>query len=91
VTFGSAALRSARGDRDASAALSVRAKGVDRSAGTVAFVVDVDLLPQSGRVVLAVLQDGRQLEGELLSMSDRFVIGGTAFDAWQIEELDHVT
>lgn len=33
------------------------------------LVVDVDLLPQNGRVVLVVLQDGRQLEGELRVMS----------------------
>jgi hypothetical protein len=36
------------------------------------------------------LQDGRQLEGELLqSMSGRYEIGGTTFD--EIEELDNVT
>jgi hypothetical protein len=33
-------------------------------------MVDADLLPQNGRVVL-VLQDGRQLEGELQWMSGR--------------------
>jgi hypothetical protein len=52
------------------------------------FVVDVDLLPQNGRVVLVVLQDGRQIEGELHSMSERYEIGGETFDAWEIEELE---
>jgi hypothetical protein len=54
-------------------------------------MVDVDLLPQNGRLVLVVLQDGRPLEGELHSMSGRFEIGGVAFDAWEIEELEDVT
>ena len=58
---------------------------------TVALVVDVDLLPQNGRVALVVLQDGRQLEGELHSMSGRCEIGGETFDAWEIEMLEDVT
>jgi hypothetical protein len=54
-------------------------------------VVDVDPLPQNGRVVLVVLQDGRQIEGELQTMSGRFEIGGESFDAWEVEELEDVT
>jgi hypothetical protein len=54
-------------------------------------VVDVELLPQHGRVVLVVLQDGRQLEGELHTMTGRYEIGGVAFDEWEIEELEDLT
>jgi hypothetical protein len=54
-------------------------------------VADVDLLPQNGRVALVVLQDGRQLEGELRIMSGRYGVGDAVFDAWEIEELDDVT
>jgi hypothetical protein len=39
--------------------------------------------------VLVVLQDGRQLKGELHMMSGRYSIGGETFDAWEIEELDN--
>ncbi len=38
-----------------------------------------------------MLQDGTQLEGEIHSMGGRFEIGGFAFDAWEIEELEDVT
>ncbi len=55
------------------------------------LVVDVDLLPQSGRVVLVVLQDGRQLEGELHRMSGRYEISDVVFDAWEIEALEDGT
>jgi hypothetical protein len=41
--------------------------------------------------VLAVLQDGRQIEGELHSMSGRYEVGGATFDAREIEELEDVT
>jgi hypothetical protein len=51
-------------------------------------VVDVEMLPQHGRVVLVVLQDGRQLEGELIVLTGRYQVGGVAFDAWEIEELE---
>jgi hypothetical protein len=37
--------------------------------------------------VLVVLQDGRQLDGELHSMSGRFEIGGVTFDGWEIAEI----
>jgi len=40
--------------------------------------------------VLVVLQDGRQIEGELHAMSGRFEVGGIAFDAWEIEEIESV-
>jgi hypothetical protein len=52
---------------------------------------DDDLLPQSGRVVHVVLQDGRQLEGELHAMSGRYEIGGVTFDQWEVESLEDVT
>ncbi len=55
---------------------------------TVPVVVDVELLPQHGRVVLVVLQDGRQLEGELHVLSRRFEVGGVVFAPWEIEELE---
>jgi hypothetical protein len=54
-------------------------------------VVDVELLPQNGRIVLVVLQDGRQLEGELLVLSGCYEVGGVVFDPWEIEELEDVT
>jgi hypothetical protein len=63
----------------------------DSALDTVAVVLDLDLLPQNGRVVLVILQDGRQLEGELHSMSGRYEIGGETFDVWEIETLEDVT
>ena len=54
-------------------------------------MLDLDLLPQNGRVVLVMLQDGRQFEGEFHSMSGRYEIGGVTFDAWEIEELEDAT
>jgi hypothetical protein len=63
----------------------------DLAAVQVAAVVDVELLPQHGRVVLVVLQDGRQLEGELMVMSGRYEVAGVVFDAWEIEELEDLT
>jgi hypothetical protein len=50
-------------------------------------VVDVDMLPQHGRIVLAVLQDGRQVEGELIVLSGRYKVGEVMFDMWELEEL----
>jgi hypothetical protein len=50
-------------------------------------VVDLSMLPQRGEVVLVVLQDGRQLEGELIVRTDRFEVAGTVFAAWEIEEV----
>jgi hypothetical protein len=47
--------------------------------------------PQHGRVVLVVLQDGRQLEGELHTLAGRYEVGGVVFDACEIEELEDVT
>jgi hypothetical protein len=35
-----------------------------------------------------VLQDGRQLEGELHAMSGRYEVCGVVFDAREIEELE---
>jgi hypothetical protein len=45
----------------------------------------------TAQVVLIVLQDGRQLEGERHSMSGRFEIGGVTFDQWEVEEREDVT
>jgi hypothetical protein len=49
------------------------------------------MLPQHGRIVLVVLQDGRQLEGELHTMTGRFEVGGVVFDPWEVETLEDVT
>jgi hypothetical protein len=35
-----------------------------------------------------VLQDGRQIEGELHVLSGRFEVGGVVFAPWEIEELE---
>ncbi len=48
---------------------------------------DAELLPQHDRIVL-VLQDGRQLEGELVVLTDRFQVAGTVFEPWEIEDLN---
>jgi hypothetical protein len=45
------------------------------------------MVPQRSRAVLVVLQDGRQLEGELIVLTGRFQVGGTVFEPWEIEEL----
>jgi hypothetical protein len=54
-------------------------------------VSDDDLLPQSGRVVVVMFKDGRQLEGELHSTSGRFEISGVSFDQWEVETIEPVT
>ena len=54
-------------------------------------MVDDDHLPQTGRLVLVVLQDDRVLEGEIHTMSGRYEIGGEPFDEWEIETLEDVT
>jgi hypothetical protein len=51
-------------------------------------LADVPILPQHDRIVSVVLQDGRQLEGELIVLTDRFEIAGTLFEPWEIEEID---
>jgi hypothetical protein len=38
--------------------------------------------------VLVVLQDGRQLEGELHAMSGRYEVGGVVFQDWEINEFE---
>jgi hypothetical protein len=58
------------------------------TAGYGPLVVEDELLPQPGRVVLVTLQDGRQLEGELIVLTDRFEVTGVVFDRWEIEELE---
>jgi hypothetical protein len=54
-------------------------------------VTGIDMLAQHGRIVLVVLQDGRQLEGELHTMTGRYKVGGVVFDEWEIEELEDAT
>lgn len=49
------------------------------------------MLPQHGRVVLVMLQGGRQLEGELHTLTDRFEVADVVFSAWEIDELEDVT
>jgi hypothetical protein len=55
------------------------------------ITADGDLLPQNGRVVLVELRDGRQLEGELYTMSGRYIVGEVVFDVWEIETIEDVT
>lgn len=51
----------------------------------------IEMLPQHGRrVVRVVLQDGRQLEGELLVLTGRYQVGDDVFFYWQIEELEDI-
>ncbi len=50
-----------------------------------------ELLPQKSRIVLVLLQDGRQLEGELITLTGRYQVGDVMFEPWEIEELDDVT
>jgi hypothetical protein len=54
-------------------------------------MADVPLLPQHDRIVLVVLQDGRQLEGELIVLTDRFQVGGRVFETWEIETIEDFT
>ncbi len=49
---------------------------------------DAPMRSQQGRIVLVVLQDGTQLEGELHMLTDRFEIGRVVFEAWEIETLE---
>jgi hypothetical protein len=51
-------------------------------------VVDDELRPQPGRIVLVTLQDGREIEGELVVLTSRYQVGDVVFDAWEIEELE---
>jgi hypothetical protein len=51
---------------------------------------DVSVLPQRGRIVLVVLHDGRQIEGEVHTMTSRYEVGGVAFYPWEIEEIEDI-
>jgi hypothetical protein len=42
-------------------------------------------------VMLVVLQDGRQLEGELHTLTSRYHMGGVVFEPWEIETLEDVS
>ena len=48
------------------------------------------MFPQPGRVVL-VMKGGRQLEGELHTLTDRFEGRDVVFEPWEIETLEDVT
>ena len=54
-------------------------------------MVEVPMLPQHGRIVLVVLQDGQEPEGQLIVLSGRYEVGGVVFDAWEIDELEDLT
>jgi hypothetical protein len=54
-------------------------------------VADPELLPQPGRVVLVMLKDGRQIEGELIVMTGHYTVGDVAFEHWEIETIEDVT
>jgi hypothetical protein len=54
-------------------------------------MIDAEMLPQHGRVVLVVLQDGRQLEGELIVMTGHYSVGDVTFEQWEIETIEDVT
>jgi hypothetical protein len=56
----------------------------------VSMVSDVSVLPQRGRIVLVVLHDGRQIEGEVHTMTSRYEVGGVAFYPWEIEEIEDI-
>jgi hypothetical protein len=61
------------------------------TAGYGPLVVEDELLPQPGRIVLVTLQDGRQLEGELIVLTSRYQVGEEVFAVWEIEELEDLT
>ncbi|HEY5012458.1 MAG TPA: hypothetical protein VIK61_07115 [Acidimicrobiia bacterium] len=48
---------------------------------------EVPLLPKHARIVLVVLQDGRQLEGEPIGLTDRVPGRRDRVRSWEIEEL----
>jgi hypothetical protein len=54
-------------------------------------VADREMLPQPGRVVLLVLKDGRQVEGELIVMTDHYTVGDVSFQEWEIETIEDAT
>lgn len=51
-------------------------------------MTEATMLPQHGRIVRVILQDGRQLEGELIILTGRYEIGGVTFYGWEIDELE---
>lgn len=54
-------------------------------------MTDATMLPQHGRFVRVILQDGRQLEGELIILTGRYKVGDDLFFGWEIEELDDIS
>jgi hypothetical protein len=59
--------------------------------GTVAVVTDPEMLPQHGRVVLVMLKDGRQVEGELVVVTGCYCVGDVTFEQWEVETIEDVT
>lgn len=51
-------------------------------------MIDESMVPQNGRIVRVILQDGRQLEGELITLTGRYQVGDVTFFGWEIENLD---
>lgn len=49
-----------------------------------------EMFAQHGRVVLVMLKDGRQLEGELLRMTECWVIGDDRFYDYEIDSIEDV-
>lgn len=50
----------------------------------------LEMRPQNGRIVRVILQDGRQLEGELVTLTGRYQLGDETFYGWEIEELEDI-
>ena len=55
---------------------------------TVVIVIEPSIVPQDGRVVLVLLKDRRQLEGELIVLTNCYFLAGVVFEAWEIETLE---
>ena len=56
-----------------------------------AVMAEAPTLRQRGRIMLVTLQDARQVEGELITLTGRFEVGDVVFEPWEVEELEDVT
>ena len=54
-------------------------------------MIDPTRVPQGGQLVLVMLKDGTQLEGESIVLTHCYFIAGTVFQDWQVETLEEVT
>ena len=54
---------------------------------TVADVRDTDLVFQDMLPVVAVLQDGRQVDGLLQRFEHALEVAGTVFEPWELDEV----